>query len=58
MKEKLLKCEKCNEQTRHLTTKKMSVHRGSYGVRREVKHCTKCNVRTVHNMKLNRVYKK
>ena len=57
MKRKLLNCERCNEQTIHLTTKKMSRKREHYRTRRTVKHCLGCNVRTITNMKINKTYR-
>ena len=58
MKEKILYCEFCKEETRHLTTEKMGHKRTSYHKRREIKHCTQCNKRTIKNRKKNYTYTK
>lgn len=58
MKEKLLNCEFCNEETRHITFKKGSGKGGSHRTKREVKHCTKCNIRTIKNFKQKNTYTK
>lgn len=56
MKEKILRCEYCNEETRHLVFRVGSTRKGSRKSRRDVKHCTECNKRTIKNYKQNRSY--
>lgn len=58
MKEIIMRCENCKDDTRHLTTKKISTTRTGYKTRRTVKHCCKCNMRTITNMKLGKTYTK
>jgi len=56
MKNKILRCERCGDETLHRTTKSMGSKRGGFHVRREVKHCNECNLRTINNKKLNKTY--
>jgi len=44
MKQKIMKCDKCGIETRHLIGKKESVQNGA---KREFKHCCECNQRTI-----------
>ena len=46
MKEKILKCENCKMDTRHLVGKKHSVQNGG---RREIRHCCECGQRIIKN---------
>ena len=41
-----MRCENCKAETRHLIGKKHSVQNGS---KREIKHCTGCNQRTIRS---------
>ena len=54
MKRRILYCEECKEDTRHLVTKKLGSKRGKFRTRRDVKHCCKCNIRNVKNHKRTR----
>jgi len=58
MKECIMECRYCNEDTRHLTTRRFGNmgKRIGYRLRREVKHCTQCNKRTITNGKENKTY--
>lgn len=38
MKASLIRCDECNEITRHLTTKKISTTKSGYRTKRTVKH--------------------
>jgi len=58
MKRRILHCDICNEDTRHLVTEKYSTTRMGCRQRRTVKHCCQCNVRIIHNGKNNTTYKK
>ncbi len=60
MKEKLLNCDICKELTRHLTFSRYSQkgRRVGYRQRRQVRHCTQCNIRTIYNGKQNITYQK
>jgi hypothetical protein len=53
MKERIIRCENCKTETRHLIGKKHSVQNGS---KREIKHCCNCGLRTIKNMKESRTY--
>lgn len=46
MKQKIIRCENCKEETRHLVGKKHSVQNGG---KREIKHCLLCNKRIIKN---------
>ena len=48
MKQRILRCDKCGEDTRQLVGKKHSVQNGG---KREFHHCTKCNIRTIKSKK-------
>jgi len=58
MKYKIIYCDYCKEDTVHLTTKRLGAKRGKFHLRREVKHCTKCNRRTIKNGKTGKTYVK
>ena len=51
MKRKIFKCNWYKEDTIHLTTKKVATTKTGYRIKRIVIHCTKCNKRTIQNMK-------
>ena len=51
MKRRIIRCERCNDETLHLVSKKTAHRRTSWYTRREVKHCTGCNMRTIKNKK-------
>lgn len=53
MKERIIYCDNCKTETRHLVSKKHSVQNGA---KREFKHCTLCNLRTIKNRKEGRTY--
>lgn len=48
MKQKILRCDNCGKETRHLVGKKMSP---ANGTKREIKHCCNCGMRQIKNNK-------
>jgi transcription elongation factor Elf1 len=53
MKERIIHCDNCNKDTRQLIGKKESVQNGA---KREFRHCTNCNLRTIKNKKEGKTY--
>lgn len=53
MKQKIVRCENCKTETRHLIGKKYSPKNGS---KRDIKHCCECGQRIIKNK--NKTYTK